>query len=53
MKAGPHAGGYLRSKEGHRLFGQRDELCRQLTAEVTNNREWLLESLQYPVAWVK
>jgi deoxyhypusine synthase len=49
-KQRPHAGGYLRPKEGYRLFGQREELCRRLTADVANNREWLLESLKYPVA---
>jgi deoxyhypusine synthase len=46
----PHAAGYLRSRDGYRLFGQRDELCRRLTEDVRNNREWLLESLQYPLA---
>jgi hypothetical protein len=46
----PHAQGYLRSKEGYRLFAQRQELCRRLTDDVGKNREWLLESLDYPVA---
>lgn len=46
----PHASGYLRSKDGYRLFGQREELCRRLTEDVRNNREWLLESLSYPLA---
>ena len=46
----PHAAGYLRSREGYRLYGQREELCRRLTEDVRNNREWLLESLQYSLA---
>ncbi len=49
-KKHPHAAGYLRSREGYRLFGQREDLCRRLTDDVRNNREWLLESLHYPLA---
>jgi deoxyhypusine synthase len=45
----PEARGYLRDKRGYRLFEQRDELCRKLTEDVQDNREWLLESLQYPL----
>jgi deoxyhypusine synthase len=45
----PHAQGYLRSKDGYRLFGQREELCRRLTEDVTKNRDWLLDSVKYPV----
>ena len=36
--------------EGYRLFDQREELCRRLTEDVKANREWLLETLQYPLA---
>jgi deoxyhypusine synthase len=45
----PKARGYLRSREGYRLFDQRDELCRRLTGDVRGNREWLLASMAYPV----
>ena len=46
----PKARGYLRAAEGYRLFEQREELCNRLTADVRNNREWLLESVAYPLA---
>jgi deoxyhypusine synthase len=46
----PAARGYLRPREGYRLFSQRDELCRRLTEDVKANREWLLETLRYPLA---
>jgi deoxyhypusine synthase len=46
----PKARGYLRPTEGYRLFEQREELCDRLTADVRNNREWLIESLAYPLA---
>jgi deoxyhypusine synthase len=46
----PKARGYLRPREGYRLFEQRDELCRRLTEDVRANKEWLLETLQYPLA---
>jgi hypothetical protein len=42
------ARGYLRPMEGYRLFEQREELCRRLKEDVTANREWLLDTLQYP-----
>src|SRR5579884_1371853 len=45
----PHAAGYLRSRKGYRLFEQREELCRRLTEDVRANREWLLESVRYPL----
>ncbi len=46
----PRARGYLREVSGYRLFEQRLELCTRLTADVRENREWLLESLAYPLA---
>jgi len=46
----PHARGYLRSREGYRLFERRGELCEKLTGDVRENREWLLETLRYPLA---
>ncbi|MGB9456582.1 MAG: deoxyhypusine synthase family protein [Bryobacteraceae bacterium] len=46
----PKARGYLRSPEGYRLFDARGELCGRLTADVRQNRDWLLETLRYPLA---
>jgi deoxyhypusine synthase len=46
----PKARGYLRPREGYRLFEQRARLNAQLTEDVRNNREWLLDSLAYPLA---
>ena len=45
----PEARGYLRSRDGYRLFEKRDDLCGKLVEDVRNNREWLAESLQYPL----
>ena len=49
----PKARGYLRPRQGYRLFERRQELCDRLLAEVRNNREWLLDALQYPLAPVQ
>src|SRR6202171_3991643 len=46
----PKARGYLRPREGYRLFTQREALCERLLEDVRNNKEWLLESLRYPLA---
>jgi deoxyhypusine synthase len=46
----PKARGYLRPSEGYRLFENRGELTDRLTADVRNNRAWLLGSLAYPLA---
>jgi deoxyhypusine synthase len=46
----PKARGYLRPREGYRLFGRRDELCARLLAEVKKNGDWLLDTLRYPLA---
>jgi deoxyhypusine synthase len=46
----PKARGYLRPREGYRLFDRREELCRRLTEDVRANKEWLLDTLQYPLA---
>ncbi len=46
----PKARGYLRPREGYRLFEQRDELCAKLTDAVRENGEWLLKSVSYPLA---
>ena len=45
----PEARGYLRDRDGYRLFEKRDDLCGKLVEDVRNNREWLTESLQYPL----
>jgi deoxyhypusine synthase len=45
----PKARGYLRPREGYRLFEQRRTLVERLTEDVRKNREWLLESLKYPL----
>ena len=49
----PRARGYLRPTEGYRLYDQRGELRERLTANMRNNREWLMESLTYPLAAVR
>jgi deoxyhypusine synthase len=46
----PHARGYLRPGEGYRLFDRREELCRRLTEDIRQNREWLMQTLAYPLA---
>ncbi|MGA3240736.1 MAG: deoxyhypusine synthase family protein [Bryobacteraceae bacterium] len=46
----PKARGYLRGRAGYRLYDMRAELCDRLTADVRQNRAWLLESLAYPLA---
>jgi deoxyhypusine synthase len=46
----PKARGYLRPRGGYRLFEQRARLNAVLTDDVRNNREWLMESLSYPLA---
>jgi len=40
----------LRPQGGYRLFEQREELVRRLTEDVKANKDWLLETLQYPLA---
>jgi deoxyhypusine synthase len=46
----PHARGYLRDRAGYRLFEARDNLRAKLTEDVRANRDWLKESLSYPLA---
>jgi deoxyhypusine synthase len=46
----PNARGYLRPRSGYRLYEQREELCNRLTRDLQANREWLMESLEYPLA---
>ena len=45
----PKARGYLRSREGYRLYEKRDGLCEHLRGAVRDNAEWLSESLRYPL----
>ncbi len=45
----PRARGYLRPREGYRLFDRRAELVEKLKAAVREQRDWLLESLEYPL----
>jgi deoxyhypusine synthase len=46
----PKRAGYLRPRDGYRLFEQRDELVKNLLGHVEANRDWLFETLQYPLA---
>ena len=47
----PHARGYLRARQGYRLFEQRETLCERLKGDLRSNGQWLRESLRYPLAW--
>jgi deoxyhypusine synthase len=46
----PKSRGYLRDRGGYRLFEKRGQLCGKLTEDVRQNREWLLDTLKYPLA---
>lgn len=46
----PKAKGYLRPRTGYRLFEKREELLKKLVLAVKENREWLAETLDYPLA---
>jgi deoxyhypusine synthase len=46
----PKARGYLRPRTGYRLFENREALCERLNEDVRTNREWLLDTLAYPLA---
>jgi deoxyhypusine synthase len=45
----PKARGYLRPREGYRLFDRRAELVEKLKQAVREQRKWLAESLEYPL----
>jgi deoxyhypusine synthase len=49
FRSEPHARGYLRPPDGYRLFDQRETLCARLLDDVRSNKEWLLDSLRYPL----
>lgn len=46
--AHPKARGYLRPREGYRLFANREAMCARLLTEVAKNKDWLLSTLRYP-----
>lgn len=46
----PKARGYLRPREGYRLFERRDGMVERLVVEVAKNKEWLFDTLSYPLA---
>jgi deoxyhypusine synthase len=46
----PKARGYLRARQGYKLYENREELVRRLTEDVRANRDWLLKSLEYALA---
>jgi deoxyhypusine synthase len=46
----PKAKGYLRPREGYRLFAQRDGLVQKLTDAVRDNADWLQATMTYPLA---
>lgn len=46
----PKARGYLRPREGYRLFERRDGMVERLVGEVAKNKEWLFDTLAYPLA---
>lgn len=45
----PKARGYLRPREGYRLYDRRAELVEKLKQALREQREWLMESLDYPL----
>lgn len=46
----PQAAGYLRPREGYRLFDLREQLMTKLFEGVKENGDWLLKTLRYPLA---
>jgi deoxyhypusine synthase len=46
----PKARGYLRSRDGYRLYSHRDELSRKLLDAVRENGSWLQQTMSYPLA---
>lgn len=46
----PQAAGYLRPREGYRLFDLREQLMNKLFEGVKENGDWLLKTLRYPLA---
>ena len=46
----PKARGYLRPREGYRLYDSRERLVAELARQVKENGEWLRKTLKYPLA---
>ena len=46
----PEARGYVRPREGYRLYARRGELAKALTDDVRKNKEWLMATLGYPIS---
>jgi deoxyhypusine synthase len=46
----PKARGYLRPREGYRLYDSRERLVAELARQVKGNGEWLRKTLRYPIA---
>jgi deoxyhypusine synthase len=46
----PKARGYLRPREGYRLFERREGMVERLVGEVAKNKDWLFDTLAYPLA---
>lgn len=46
----PKARGYLRPRDGYRLFNEREQLTRKLLDDVRGNKAWLLDTMKYPLA---
>lgn len=46
----PKAAGYLRAREGYGLFAKRAELVEALNGDVRANKDWLSDTLHYPLA---
>jgi deoxyhypusine synthase len=46
----PKARGYLRPREGYRLYDARERLVAELARQVKENGEWLRKTLKYPLA---
>lgn len=45
----PKARGYLRPRQGYRLYERRAELVEKLKMAVREQKEWLLESVRFPL----
>jgi len=50
LRKHPNAAGYLRPNTGFRLYEKRRELCDKLLEDVRGNKEWLQETLLYPLS---
>ncbi len=47
---GEHAAGYLRPRDGYRLYEKREPLVAKLLDAVRDNETWLRDTLEYPLA---